>query len=149
MIYPESIVLLQKGFSHFFVLFLLKEGLSFNRYGVIRILFRHWSLVAMESREKAHEPGKITCVRSFGKVGRLLFCALSVERTPRKSPYGCRKYQWKGPPFTGQKKIIYFLKKMSQQIPRTRAQTKCWLTYCRPWPKWVPPCCPWKTQWNI
>ena len=35
------------------------------------ILFRHWSLVATESGEKAHEPEKISRVRSFGKVGRL------------------------------------------------------------------------------
>ena len=48
------------------------------------ILFRHyWLLVATESREKAHEPGKISCVRSFGKVGRLLFRSLSVARDNR------------------------------------------------------------------
>ena len=49
-------------------------------------LFRHWSLVATESREKAHEPGKIICVRSFGKVGRLLFArsVLSERRENRR-----------------------------------------------------------------
>ena len=83
--------------------------LFFSRFSVLlayeqAILFRHWSLVATESREKAHEPGKISCVRSFGKVRRLSFCSLSVERTPRKSLYGCRKYQWKGPPFTGRRR---------------------------------------------
>ena len=34
------------------------------------ILFRHWSL---RSHVRNHEPGKISCVRSFGKVRRLLF----------------------------------------------------------------------------
>ena len=52
----------------------------------VLILFRHWSLAATESREKAHETGKISCVRSFGKVGRLLFArsVLSDRRGNRR-----------------------------------------------------------------
>ena len=57
-----------------------------------QVLFRHWSLVATESLEKAHEPGKFSCVRSFEKVECLLFCSLSVERTPRKSGAHCGRH---------------------------------------------------------
>ena len=45
-------------------------------------------MVATESREKAHEPGKNSCVRSFGKVGCLLFACsvLSEHRENRSMP---------------------------------------------------------------
>ena len=111
------------------------------------LIGRHWSLIATESHDKAHDPGKISGVRSFGKVRYLLFrslCWANAEKIAAWMP----KIWVEGTPYHRQKKKIYFLNKTSQQILHTRAQTKCLLTYRRPWAKWVPPCCPWKTQRN-
>ena len=107
------------------------------------LIGRHWSLIATESHDKAHDPGKISGVRSFGKVRYLLFrslCWANAEKIAAWMP----KIWVEGTPYHRQKKKIYFLNKTSQQILHTRAQTKCLLTYRRPWAKWVPPCCPWK-----